>query len=48
MTKAAGHGQRRALDIAADILETALAELQDVVSAEDCTEKIVTVPPPAQ
>ena len=42
MTKAAGHGQRRALGIAAKILETALAELQDVVSPEDCTEKIVT------
>ena len=42
MTKAAGHGQRRALGIVAEILETALAELQDVVSPEDCTEKIVT------
>ena len=42
VTKAAGHGQRRALGIAAEILETALAELQDVVSPEDCTEKIVT------
>ena len=41
MTKAAGHGQRRALGIAAKILDTALAELQDVVSPEDCTEKIV-------
>ena len=41
MTKAAGHGQRRALGIAAEILETALTELQDVVSPEDCAEKIV-------
>ena len=42
VTKAAGHGQRRALGIAAEILETALAELLDVVSPEDCTEKIAT------
>ena len=34
MTKAAGHG---ALGIAAEVLETALAELQDVVSPEGAT-----------